>query len=154
MVDMFWTEGGPEYTDKHYGDNWSAWGKQFSGILRNWCRSITAWNVALDENGKPNIGPFSCGGLVTINSKTGAISYSGQYYAMAHFSKFVKRGAVRVDSQTHGDSDLSHVAFQNNDGRMALIVTNGGAARTVNVQFGNQTMALALDQDSITTIAW
>ena len=37
-------------------------GRDFNGILNNWARSITAWNIALDEKGKPNIGPFSCGG--------------------------------------------------------------------------------------------
>ena len=152
-IDMFWTEGGPEYTDKHYADNWSWWGKTFSGILRNWCRSITAWNIALDENGKPNIGPFSCGGLVTVNSKTSEVSYSGQYYAIAHFSKFVKKGAVRLDSQAKIDG-LEQVAFQNPDGQFVLIVTNGGAERSLQVAIGGKQFVVSLGADSIATLTW
>ncbi len=99
-VDQYWTEGGPDYTDAHYLDNWCTWGKSFSSILQNWCRSLTAWNIALDEKGKPNLGPFPCGGMVTVDSQSSEISYSGQYYAIAHFSRFVKRGARRIDAQS------------------------------------------------------
>jgi glucosylceramidase len=67
-AEMHWTEGGPDYTDPAYLTDWCKWGATFSAILRNWCRSITAWNLALDEQGRPNIGPFPCGGLVTVNS--------------------------------------------------------------------------------------
>ena len=77
-IEMHWTEGGPDYKDPGYATDWSKWSATFTGILRNWCRSITAWNVALDEVGRPNIGPFSCGGLVTIDSKTEQVTRSGQ----------------------------------------------------------------------------
>jgi glucosylceramidase len=71
-AEMHWTEGGPDYTDPGYltDTDWCKWGGTFSGVLNNWCRSITAWNLALDEHGRPNIGPFPCGGVVTINSQT------------------------------------------------------------------------------------
>ncbi|MBX9771948.1 MAG: hypothetical protein K2X29_11280, partial [Candidatus Obscuribacterales bacterium] len=57
-VDMYWTEGGPDYTWPDYATDWVKWSKSFSGILNNWCKSIIAWNLSLDEAGKPNIGPF------------------------------------------------------------------------------------------------
>ncbi len=52
-TNMYWTEGGPEYTAKNYTTDYLEWSKTFIGILRNWSRSITAWNLALDEVGKP-----------------------------------------------------------------------------------------------------
>jgi glucosylceramidase len=58
----FWTEGGPDYTDPQYLTDWTTWGAQFAGIMNNWARSIIAWNYALDEQGKPNIGPFPVAG--------------------------------------------------------------------------------------------
>lgn len=91
-AEMYWTEGGPDYTSPDYATDWAKWGQTFTGVLRNWCRSLTGWNLALDERGRPNIGPFSCGGLVTIHSQTQAVSQSGQYWALAHFSRFVRRG--------------------------------------------------------------
>jgi len=153
QVDQYWTEGGPDYTDAHYGDNWSSWGQSFTRILRNWCRSLTAWNLVLDEKGKPNLGPFPCGGTVTVNSADSALTYSGQYYALAHFSRFVKRGAVRIDSQSKIEG-LDQVAFQNPDGGYVLVVTNSGAARTVCVNVGGRVIDLELSKDSIATLTW
>ena len=57
--------GRPDYTVR-LPDRLDQVGATFTGILRNWARCITGWNLALDEEGKPNVGPFSCGGLVTI----------------------------------------------------------------------------------------
>jgi glucosylceramidase len=152
-VDQYWTEGGPDYTDAHYGDNWCTWGKSFSGILRNWCRSLTAWNLTLDEQGKPNIGPFPCAGMVTVNSKTSDSTYSGQYYAMAHFSKFVKRGARRIDSYSKIEG-LDEVAFENLDGGIVLVATNSGAGKTISVKSGGKVVDVELPKDSMTTLCW
>ena len=59
------------------------------GALSCGYKSFTGWNLMLDENGWPNIGPFSCGGLVTRHSITGQLSYSGQYRAFAHIAKYI-----------------------------------------------------------------
>src|SRR5215831_11475787 len=69
-LEMYWTEGGPDYTDPNYAKDWVPWSQTFAEILRNSCRSITGWNLALDERGRPNIGPFTCGGMVTIHSES------------------------------------------------------------------------------------
>ena len=49
----YWTEGGPDINQPDYQTDYTKWADQFNGILNNWARSITAWNVALDEKGKP-----------------------------------------------------------------------------------------------------
>jgi glucosylceramidase len=152
-TEMHWTEGGPAYTDPEYLTDWWKWGRTFSGILRNWCRSITSWNLALDEQGRPNVGPFSCGGLVTINSQTKEITRSGQYWAFAHYSRVVRRGARRFDSQSTA-VDLHHVGLQNSDGSYVLVVSNAGAARTVQLQLGNMAASVSLKPKSLTTLAW
>jgi len=152
-VDAFWTEGGPDYTDPRYGTDWSKWSRTFTGNLRNWCRGITVWNLALDEAGRPNIGPFPCGGLVTINSESKAISYSGQFYALAQYSKFVRRGAKRIDS-TGNISDVSHVAFQNENGEKVVVLTNSGVARSVTIAQGGAEAVLDLSADSVTTLVF
>lgn len=152
-IKMYWTEGGPEYTDPAYQTDWCTWAATFAGILRNWCRCITAWNLALDERGRPNIGPFACGGMVTINSQTREVTRSGQYWAFAHYSRLIRRGARRFDSQSAA-ADLQHVGFENPDGRQVLVVTNAGAARTVNLQRGTLTAAVPLEAGSVTTLAW
>jgi glucosylceramidase len=86
----YWSEGGPDYTDPAYQTDWTKWSASFTGILRNWARCIVGWNLALDEKGKPNVGPFTCGGLVTIHSGTREITRSGQYWAFAHYSRAIR----------------------------------------------------------------
>jgi glucosylceramidase len=150
---MHWTEGGPDYTSPDYLTDWAAWAKSFTDVLRNWCESITAWNLALDEKGRPNIGPFPCGGLVTINSQSKEITHSGQYMAFAHFSRFIRRGAKRFDSQS-STPDVSHVAAENSDGRRVLVLTNPTSPRTVSVQLGESYAEVRLDENSVTTLVW
>jgi glucosylceramidase len=153
-VDMYWTEGGPDYTQPDYATDWTKWSSSFSGILNNWCKTIITWNLSLDERGKPNIGPFPCGGLVTVNSKTKAVSYSGQYWAIAHFSRFIKRGAHVVSAKSE-DADLSFLAAENPDGNKVLVATNPGKeARTVSLQVGKQAADLHLEPDSVNTFIW
>ncbi len=153
-VDMYWTEGGPDYTDKGYATDWTKWSKTFTGILRNWCRSITAWNFALDENGKPNIGPFPCGGLVTVNSANKSVSFSGQFWALSHYSRYVKRGARRLESKGELAS-VCHVAFENPDGQRVAVLTNeGDKEHTVVVRDGDKWSGVTLPADSVTTLLW
>jgi glucosylceramidase len=152
-VQMYWTEGGPDYTDPNYAKDWANWSQTFTGILRNCCRSITTWNLALDEHGRPNIGPFTCGGLVTVNSQSKNISYSGQFWASAHYSRFVRRGARRVDSQGKVDS-LSHCSFENPNRERILVLTNSGPGRTCQIQIEGQSASLSLAQNSVATLLW
>ncbi|HKW19470.1 MAG TPA: glycoside hydrolase family 30 beta sandwich domain-containing protein [Terriglobales bacterium] len=152
-VEMYWTEGGPDYTMPDYLTDWAKWSKTFTGILRHWCRSITSWNFALDEHGKPNIGPFNCGGLVQVHSQTKELTYCGQYWAFAHYTKFIKRNAHRFDSQST-NPDLLHVAFENPDGRRVVVLTNPGLAQACQLQLGNQSASVRLEQNSVTTLQW
>lgn len=152
-VEMHWTEGGPDYTDPGYATDWCKWAGTFSEVLGNWCRSITAWNLALDEKGRPNIGPFPCGGVVTVDSQTREITRSGQYWAFAHYARVIRRGARRFDSQSAA-TELGHVALQNPDGQQVVVLTNPGAARTVEIRLGNMAASLALKGNSVTTLAW
>jgi glucosylceramidase len=152
-VEMYWTEGGPDLNSKDYATEWSNWGTTFTGILRNWCRTIIGWNLALDEDGNPNIGPFKCGGTITINSQTKAITRSGQFWAMNHFSRSLGRGARRFDSQG-GPEDVFHVAYGDSHGRQLMIVTNPGAAKTVQMKLGTMMADTSLPSDSLVTLMW
>jgi glucosylceramidase len=148
-VAMHWTEGGPDYRSP----DWTKWGHIFTAALRNWCESITGWNLALDEKGQPNIGPFPCGGVVTIDSRTKEITRSGQFWGLAHFSRFIRRGAHRFDSHSKLQ-DLDHVAVKNPDGKQVLVLSNSGARRSVTLQLGAMSAEVNLEKDSLTTLVW
>jgi glucosylceramidase len=152
-AEMHWTEGGPDITSSDYATDWAKWGATFTDALRHWCRSLTGWNLALDEQGRPNIGPFPCGGLVTIHSKTKEITRSGQYLALAHFARSVRRGARRFDSEARL-TDVSHVAFENPDGTRVLVVTNPASARAARIRSGAMMAEVRLEKNSVTTFTW
>jgi glucosylceramidase len=152
-AEMHWTEGGPDYTSPDYATDWAKWGSTFTGALRHWCQSITGWNLALDEQGRPNLGPFPCGGMVTIHSQTKEITRSGQYWAFAHFSRLIRRGAHRFDSQSTL-ANIDHVACENPDGQKVLVLTNTAAARPVALQVGTMRAEVTLPDDSVTTLTW
>jgi glucosylceramidase len=152
-IDMFWTEGGPDWEGTTYATEWTKWADTFTGVLRNQSRAIIAWNYALDEKGNPNIGPFKCAGLVTIHSKTREISHSGQFWAFHHFSGHIKRGAKIVESS--GRTDVLHVVARNPNGDFAAVLTNPSAeAKQVTLSVGASALKVDLPPDSVTTLAW
>ena len=74
------------------------------------------WNLALDENHGPHTGGCGdCRGVVTIDSKTGAVTRNDEYYALAHASRFVRPGARRIASTSGNSGGLDTVAFQQQD---------------------------------------
>lgn len=152
-VGMHWTEGGPDYTNSDYATDWVKWGQTFISVLRNWCSSLTGWNLALDEQGRPNIGPFPCGGMVTIHSQSKEVTRSGQFWGMTHFARCIRRGARRFETQGTLMS-LDHVAVENPDGGKVLVLSNAGSARTVSVQLGTMRADVGLEKDSLTTLTW
>ncbi|MGA2832457.1 MAG: glycoside hydrolase family 30 beta sandwich domain-containing protein [Terracidiphilus sp.] len=149
----YWTEGGPDYTSPGYTTDWSTWSQTFTGVLRNWGRCLVGWNLALDEQGKPNVGPFACGGVVTIDSRTQTITRSGQYWAFAHYSKSIRRNARVLAS--HGQlAGVEHVALENPDGSRVLIITNRGEARTVDCGLDSSRLQVRMLRDSVVTLVW
>lgn len=91
--------------------------------------------------------------MVTLNSKTQEISRSGQYWAMSHYSKLIRRGA-RVIASTGDLTNVDHVAVQNPDGGFALVLTNRGDQQQVRCQLAGQALDLTLDAGSVTTVTW
>jgi glucosylceramidase len=160
----YWTEGGSDIIAPDYLTDWTRWATTFNGIMRNWARSITAWNLALDENGNPKIGPFSCGGMITLDSQTHTIKHSGQYWAISHFSKHVRRGAkvFRTDgiagNSERGEADpVSHVGFRNPDGTFVVVLANQGSDTRVQLvlnSLNSESLEVELPADSIQTIEW
>jgi glucosylceramidase len=153
----YWTEGGPDVNQPDYQTDFTHWAGEFNGILNNWARSITAWNIALDEKGKPDIGPFSCGGTITIDNASHKITRSGQYWAFAHYSKHVKRGARVFATNGLGDpikSGVSHAGFCNPDGNCVVVLANKGAEKRVQLLKDGRTLDVNMAADSVQTLEW
>ena len=149
----YFTEYGPMITDADYLTGWAKWSASYAQVFRNWARCAVAWNLLLNEKGGPNLGPFTCGGVVTIDSKTQQLTRSGQFWALAHYSKTVQRGA-RVIASRSSLPGVEHVAFANPDGTFVLVLTNQGKDRNIQCRVQGKSLSVKLPADSILTLQW
>ncbi|MEO6523117.1 MAG: glycoside hydrolase family 30 beta sandwich domain-containing protein [Mucilaginibacter sp.] len=126
----------------------------FIGATRNWCRNVLEWNLAADPQNQPYTdrgGCPMCEGAVTVAKDD--IKRSVAYYAMAHASKFVRPGSVRIATNTL--DDLPNVAFKLPDGKNVLIVTNTGtSAQSFNIFYKGKTATTELKAGSAATYIW
>ena len=77
-----------------------------------------------------------------------------EYYTIAHASKFVQPGAVRIQSGSIDDM-LETVAFLNPDGSKALIALNPtGSAQSFRIVENGQFFSYQLAGKSVTTFVW
>lgn len=124
------------------------------GATRNWSRNVLEWNLAADQDYKPYTdrgGCPSCQGAVTINQNE--VKKNVAYYSIAHASKFVRPGSIRIAS--NNSDKLSNVAFKTPDGKKVLIVANtSDAAQDFNIKYAGKTLAAHLDKGDVGTYIW
>lgn len=122
---------------------------------RNWSKTISFWNLALNQSNGPVQGSCTgnpCTGIVTANSN-GTYTRNAGYYVLGHFSKFVKPGAVRIGS-SGTTSSISNVAFRNSDGSTILVVHNGGGSNSIRVSVNGQHFGYSMPENSLATFTW
>ena len=158
------TEGGPRLYDNYATDH-CKWGTQMARALNHGCKSFTGWNLLLDETGNPNVGPFFCGGLLTENSVSKELSYSGQYRAFQHFSSYIKCGASILRTSVAGNdyglfsypnkkSLIEACAARNKDGGIVLELVNPDAneKRQVAIYYHGEILYFEMLPNSLNTI--
>jgi glucosylceramidase len=151
------------------------------GATQNWSRNVILWNFAADPLNDPhtdNGGCPMCQGAVTINKDS--VTRNIAYYTIAHASKFVRPGSVRIQSTQKGDRVVSltgdeerrdtdalrvavtenydilpNVAFRTTDGKIVLIVVNDSfAANSFRIQFNGEYANLRLSPGAVGTYVW
>ncbi len=145
-----WTSGKGEFA----GDlNWHV-KHLIIGATRNWSRTVLEWNLAADVNFDPHTndgGCDSCQGALTIDD--GNVTRNVSYYIIAHASKFVPPGSVRVSSNLI--EGLSNVAFVTPQGKKVLIVLNEtDDEKSVKISFNNLNANARLAGGSVYTFIW
>jgi glucosylceramidase len=96
------------------------------GAVRNWASTLFQWNLILDVNSGPKLpgGCSNCLGLLNCDDQDcTSFTPSPAYYAFGHLAKFVRFGAVRVDSP-NPDRFTYSLAMKNPDGTGILLIFN------------------------------
>jgi glucosylceramidase len=164
-----WT---PEYNKDFPPNDWAYGMYVFNRMmewLRNGINSYCQWNMVLDETGKSNSvnGPWPQNSMISIDKTTKEIRYNPQFYAVKHFSNFVKPGARRIETTgnySEGGSNLlsvnlgtkltdgDMVAFQNPDVSIVLIVRNtSGTDKSVAIRLGSSKFKPVIPANSLNT---
>lgn len=138
------------------------WGIQIFNDLENFASAWIYWNLVLDEHGGPwsvsyihgNPDPNIQHPVVIVDREKKKVTYTGLYYYLAHFSKFVRPGAIRVG--TFGSqASIRAMAFKAPDGGMTLELMNSGKdVAAVSVSWHGREARLRLPATSITTALW
>jgi glucosylceramidase len=138
------------------------WGNQIFNDLEVDASAWIYWNMILDEKGGPwsvsdihgNLDPNVQHPVVIIDRKSKKVTYTGLYYYLAHFSKFVRPGDIRI--KTTGSVDGVRVmAFKAPDGKIVTELINSKREDVeIGVKFRDRVLRLKLPAISITTALW
>ena len=138
------------------------WGNQIFSDLESGASAWIYWNMILDEKGGPYLlsevhgdGPNNFQHpVVIIDRQTRQVTYTGLYYYLAHFSKFVRPGAYRIRTQGRAEG-VRCLAFKSPGGQMVAEVLNS-RTRPVKTElhWQGKVLEIALPALSITTCAW
>ncbi|OQP50309.1 glucosylceramidase [Niastella yeongjuensis] len=122
------------------------------GATRNWSRNVLEWNLAADPGYQPHTpgGCTTCLGALTISS---TVTRNVSYYIIAHASKFVRPGSVRIGSKDAGS--IVTVAFRNPEGKKVLIALNKGSnTESFNIKFNGKMVTTSLNGGAVGTYVW
>ncbi|GAA4430484.1 glucosylceramidase [Pontibacter saemangeumensis] len=120
---------------------------------RNWAKTVLEWNLAADPAQRPHTegGCTQCLGALTIDGNT--ITRNPAYYIIAHASKFVRPGSVRLGSNL--PDSLPNVAYRTPDGQRVLLVLNEGKApQAFNISYKGKNLTTTLGSGAVGTYVW
>lgn len=123
------------------------------GASRNWCKTVLEWNLAADSKQNPHTpgGCTRCLGAVTIDGNS--VIRNPAYYIIAHASKFVRPGSVRIESSI--SAGFPNVAFKTPKGKVVLIVLNDSDSdSSFHLKMGGKAVECKLGKGSVGTYIW
>ena len=142
------------------------WGGMIFSDVQAGASAWVYWNMILDQHGGPwmvsrvhrDPDPNVQQPVVVVNRETKKVYYTGLYYYLAHFSKFVRPGAVRaqMDGDYPGLRALAFLSPEPEGGWYWVVqLLNARASNAaVRVDFGGRSLPLNLPGASITTCLW
>jgi glucosylceramidase len=123
------------------------------GSMRNWSRNALEWNLANDASYGPHTpgGCTTCKGALTITGSN--VQRNVGYYIIAHASKFIPAGSVRIGSTV--TNTLQTAAFLTPAGKKVMIVENNDQSPdNFNIRFNGKWVITMLPAGAAATYVW
>ncbi len=122
------------------------------GCMNNHVQGWIDWNMVLDRQGGPNWVKNWCVAPVIVDPEKDEVYFTPLYHTMAHFSKYIRPGAVRIGFEI-SDQDLMMTAAKNPDGSIALVVLNmNKEAKHLKLELEGKETIFKIDAQAIQTI--
>jgi glucosylceramidase len=122
------------------------------GCLNNWVDGWVDWNMVLDRQGGPNWFKNWCTAPVIVDPEKDEIYFTPLYFTMAHFSKFLRPGAVKIGC-TINSNDLLVTAVRNPDGTIAVVVFNPTSEKhTLEIKLTHKIKIISISSKALQTI--
>ena len=124
------------------------------GCLNNYVDGWIDWNMVLDKQGGPNWFKNWCTAPVIVDEENDEVYFTPLYYTMAHFSKFIRPGAVRIGFE-NPDKELMVTAAKNPDGSVAVILFNPNEQeKVISISLNKQKTNVIISAKAIQTIVF
>jgi glucosylceramidase len=142
-------EGGPHTGEWALGERYA---RSIIQDLNHWTIGWVDWNLLLDYTGGPNHVGNLCSAPILADTRSGEVLYQNSFYYIAHFSRFIKPGSVRILAVPSND-ELECTAFSMSDGNIVVVVLNRtDTPRTFELRIDSEGCSVAAPQRSIQTL--
>ena len=122
--------------------------------LNHWVVGWTDWNLVLDRQGGPNWAGNFVDAPIIVDPSKGEFYKQPMYFAMAHISRFITPGSVRIQL-SHTDTAIQAVAVLRPDSTVAVVLLNKNSTeRKVTLRTSRGDLNLDLGPRSFTSVAF
>ncbi|MFT5753722.1 MAG: glucosylceramidase [Flavobacterium sp.] len=122
------------------------------GCLNNQVDGWIDWNMVLDKQGGPNWFKNWCVAPVIVDPEKDEVYFTPLYYTMAHFSKFMRPGAVKIGCVIDS-KDVVSTAVKNPDGSIAVAIFNPTeTSYSVEIKLNNNKTTITIPAKALQTL--
>jgi glucosylceramidase len=137
------------------------------GCLNNYVDGWIDWNMVLNKQGGPNWFKNWCVAPVIVDEEKDEVYFTPLYYVMAHFSKFMRPGAVKIGctlgfqpekltvnmSEQDAQNTIVATAVQNLDGSIVIAIFNPTDEKyNISINIKKEIKKITIDAKALQTI--
>ncbi len=122
------------------------------GCLNNYVDGWIDWNMVLDTQGGPNWFKNWCVAPVIVSPEKDEVYFTPLFYVMAHFSKFMRPGAVKIGCEIN-HKEVMATAVQNPDGSIVIALFNPtDTSYNITLNINKEIKSIAINSKALQTI--